>query len=61
VIVHPAIGTGKQIELNSMIGVYLVLATGGISSIVLVVGEIYWSKHGRYFKALFRNEYGSFG
>ncbi|XP_031555279.1 glutamate receptor 4-like isoform X2 [Actinia tenebrosa] len=54
-------GTGKQIELSSMIGVYVVLATGGISSIVLVVGEIYWSKHGRYFKALFRNEFGSFG
>ena len=40
-----AVGEGKMIQGN-MLGVYLVLAAGGCFSVILVLIEMWWSKHG---------------
>ena len=44
-----AVGEGKRIQLEKMLGVYgltVVLAAGGCFSIVLVLFQMWWSKHG---------------
>ena len=39
-------GDGKGIQLENMLGVYLVLAAEGCFSVILVLIEMWWRKHG---------------
>ena len=50
-------GDGKRIQLENMLGVYLVLAAGGCFSVILVLIEMWWSKHGTNFMATLRTQY----
>ena len=38
-----AVGDGKMIQLENMLGVFLVLAAGGCFSVILVLIEMWWS------------------
>ena len=51
-----AVGDSKRIQLENMLGVYLVLAAGGCFSVILVLVEIWWRKHGRHCVAVLRTK-----
>lgn len=50
-------GGSKRIQLEDMLGVYLVLAAGGCFSVILVLVEIWWRKHGTNVMAVLRTKY----
>ena len=52
-----AVGDGERIQLENMLGVYLVLAAGGCFSVILVLIEMWWSKHGTNVMAASRTKY----
>lgn len=52
-----AVGVGKRIQLENMLGVYLVLAAGGCLSVLLVLAELWWRKHGSNFMAMLKSKY----
>ena len=52
-----AVGDSKRIQLENMLGVYLVLAAGGCFSIILVLIEMWWRKHGTNVMAALRTKY----
>ena len=52
-----AVGDSKRIQLENMLGVYLVLAAGGCFSVILVLVEMWWRKHGTNVMAALRTKY----
>ena len=52
-----AVSDGKKIQLENMLGVYLVLAAGGCFSVILLLIETWWSKHGTNVMAALRTKY----
>ena len=46
-----------MIQLENMLGVFLVLAAGGCFSVILVLIEMWWSKHGTNIMADSRTKY----
>ena len=52
-----AVGDSKRIQLENMLGVYLVLAAGGFFSVILVLIEMWWRKHGSNVMAALRTRY----
>ena len=56
-LICTAVGDSKRIQLENMLGVYLVLAAGGCFSVILVLIEIWWRKHGTNVMAALRTKY----
>ena len=52
-----AVGDSKRIQLENMLGVYLVLTAGGCFSVILVLVEMWWRKHGTNVMAALRTKY----
>ncbi|KAL9961487.1 hypothetical protein ACROYT_G030434 [Oculina patagonica] len=52
-----AVGDSKRIQLENMLGVYLVLAAGGCFSVIVVLVEIWWRKHGTNVMTVLRTKY----
>lgn len=55
--IFTAVGDSKRIQLENMLGVYLVLAAGGCFSVILVLVEMWWRKHGTNVMAALRTKY----
>ena len=56
-----AVGDGKRIHLENMLGVYFVSAAAGCFSVILVLIEMWWSKHGTNVLAALRAKYSFMG
>lgn len=55
--IFTAVGDSKRIQLENMLGVYLVLAVGGCFSVIVVLVEIWWKKHGTNVMTVLRTKY----
>lgn len=56
-LIFTAVGDSKRIQLENMLGVYLVLAAGGCFSVIVVLVEIWWRKHGKNVMTVLRTKY----
>lgn len=55
--IFTAVGDSKRIQLENMLGVYLVLAAGGCFSVILVLIEMWWRRHGKNVMVALRTKY----